>query len=324
MNAIWLENEQLSLRTDLARPEPAPGEALIKVRLAGICSTDLELVQGYYPYRGIIGHEFVGQVVQAPGHPEWYEKRVVGDINIACGTCQMCSSGKPHHCEKRKSLGISQKDGTFADYFTLPVENLYEVPENLSDEEAVFSEPIAAALEIQAQLQISPEDQVLVIGAGRLGLLIAFTLSLTGCDLSVVVRRERSYKILQAHHIQSIGVEDIGKHQADIVVEVTGSPDGFALACKAVRPAGAIVMKSTFKGVVPVNLSAIVVDEIRLIGSRCGSHPAAIRFLQKKTFDPCELIDRVYQLQEGRIAMKEAALPGVLKVLLRPEGEMKI
>ena len=321
MDAIWLENKVLALRRDIERPEPASSEALIKTRLAGICSTDLELVKGYYPYRGVLGHEFVGQVVNSPGHPEWEGKRVVGDINLSCGKCGMCRSGNPHHCENRRTLGITKKDGVFADYFTLPVENLFEVPESIPDEAAVFSEPLAAALEIQNQIQISPEKQVLVIGAGRLGLLIALSLSLTGCDLKVVARRSRPCQILKAHHIKTISVKEIANNQADIVVEVTGSADGFALARRAVRPAGIIVMKSTFKGLVQVDLASIVVDEVTIVGSRCGSHPPAIRTMQMNAIDPRELIDRIYPISEGIDAIKEAGSPGVLKILLRPDSK---
>ena len=320
MNAIWLENNTLSVRSNVIRPTPASGEALIKVRLAGICSTDLELVSGYYPYCGVLGHEFVGEVVGARGDPKWEGKRVVGDINISCGECQMCLMGRPHHCEQRRTLGISQYDGCFAEYCTLPITNLFEVPAGIPDETAVFSEPLAAALEIQEQVHILPGMKVLVIGAGRLGLLIAFTLNLTGCDLEVVARRDRPRAILEANHISPVYEKNVLDHQADVVVEVTGSPDGFSLARKAIRPKGTMVIKSTFKGITPVDLSALVVDEVTLIGSRCGPHPAALRLMKRNAIDPQLLIDRVFPITDGLTAFEEAAKPGALKILLNPSG----
>jgi len=318
MIGIWLENKTLSVRDDLPIPAPGPGEALVRMRLAGVCSTDLELCKGYYPFRGVPGHEFAGQVVEAPGSPEWIGKRVVGDINISCGQCESCLSGRPHHCLHRKTLGIIQWDGCFAEYFTLPVRNLYPVEEDILDEAAVFSEPLAAAFEIQEQVHIHAGMHVLVIGAGRLGLLAALSLALTGCDLSVVARRPRPQAILRERGIPYLAAEDIPPHRADVVVEVTGSPDGFDLARRAVRPAGTIVLKSTFKGNVQLNLSSLVVDEVTLVGSRCGSHPAALRLMQEKAVDPCPLVDAIYPLSAGLAAFEHAAKPGALKILLRP------
>jgi threonine dehydrogenase-like Zn-dependent dehydrogenase len=318
MIGIWLENQTLSIRDDLPIPAPGPGEALVRMRLAGVCRTDLELCKGYYPFRGVPGHEFTGQVVEAPGSPEWIGKRAVGDINISCGQCEPCLSGRPHHCLYRKTLGINQWDGCFAEYFTLPVCNLYPVEEGIQDESAVFSEPLAAALEIQQQVHIHAGMRVLVIGAGRLGLLTALSLSLTGCDLSVVARRPRSQAILRERGIPYLAAGDIPPHRADVVVEVTGSPDGFDLARRAVRPAGTIVLKSTFKGDVQLNLSSLVVDEVTLVGSRCGSHPAALHLLQEKAVDSCPLVDAIYPLSAGLTAFEHASRPGALKILLRP------
>ena len=199
MQALWLENNQISLR-DVPQPKK-PSEALIKIRKAGICSTDLELVKGYYPYAGILGHEFVGEVIDAPDK-KWIGARVVGDINAVCGKCEACLNGRPTHCESRTVLGIVNRDGIFAEYATLPIENLHRVPDSVPDEMAVFTEPLAAALEIQQQIQIKPTDRVLVIGAGRLGQLIAQTLALTGCDLHVVARHSLQQNLLTARGIR--------------------------------------------------------------------------------------------------------------------------
>src|SRR5512138_1030978 len=233
MKALWLESNQINLR-EVTEPS-RPGEALIKIRKAGICSTDLELVKGYYPYTGVLGHEFVGEVVDAEA-ASWIGRRVVGEINVVCQQCEQCLSGRPTHCENRTVLGIVQRDGTFAEYTQLPIANLHRVPESVQDEMAVFTEPLAAALEIQDQIQIKPTDRVLLVGAGRLGQLIAQTLVLTGCDLRVVARHTRQQSLLQARGIRSISEEDIQPWRWDVVVEATGSPSGFALARKAIRP----------------------------------------------------------------------------------------
>ena len=188
MNALWLENNGISLRKV---PQPKKqNEALIRIRKAGVCSTDLELVKGYYPYNGILGHEFVGEVVEADD-ASWIGQRVVGEINAVCNACEQCLNGRPTHCENRTVLGIVNRDGTFAEYTTLPLENLHLVPASVPDEMAVFSEPLAASLEIQQQVPIKPTDRVLLVGAGRLGQLIAQTLALTGCNLHVIARHKR-------------------------------------------------------------------------------------------------------------------------------------
>src|SRR6266545_6210004 len=230
MNALWLEGNKISLR-DISQPRKQ-NEALIKIRKAGICSTDLELVKGYYPYTGVIGHEFVGDVVEAEGteDPSWIGQRVVGEINVTCNQCEQCLNGRPTHCERRTVLGIVNRDGTFAEYTTLPIANLHRVPASVPDEMAVFTEPLAAALEIQDQIQIKPSDRVLLVGAGRLGQLIAQTLALTGCDLRVVARHMRQQELLTRRGIRIIAEEEIHPSRWDIVVEATGSPSGFSLA----------------------------------------------------------------------------------------------
>ncbi|MFZ5912210.1 MAG: MDR/zinc-dependent alcohol dehydrogenase-like family protein [Chloroflexota bacterium] len=315
MKAVWLENNRLGLR-EVAKPSQT-SEALIRVRQAGICSTDLELVKGYYPFTGIPGHEFVGEVVAADD-PTWIGQRVVADINVVCGACEQCLSGRSTHCEKRTVLGIANRDGVFAEYTSLPLANLHRVPASVPDEMAVFTEPLAAALEIQQQVHIRPTERVLLVGAGRLGQLIAQTLALTGCDLRVLARHPHQQGLLAARGIETIEEEAIQPWRWDVVVEATGSPEGFRLARRAIRPRGTLVMKSTYKGEMAVNFSSIVVDEIQVVGSRCGPFEPALRLLEKKEVDPSVLVAAEFKLGEALQAFEHAAQPGVLKVLVTP------
>lgn len=324
MNALWLEDNKISLR-DMPPPRK-PNEALIKIRKAGICSTDLELVKGYYPYTGVPGHEFVGEIISLTPPPLPLGKgqkvrvgdRVVGEINAVCNQCEQCLNGRPTHCENRTVLGIVNRDGVFSEYTTLPLPNLHRVPASIPDEMAVFTEPLAAALEIQQQVQVKPTDRVLLIGAGRLGQLIAQTLALTGCDLRVVARHARQQDLLKARGIRIISEEEIKPWRWDIVVEATGSPDGFSLAGQAIRPRGTLVLKSTYKGEMSVNLSSIVVDEINIIGSRCGPFEPALRLMESRQVDPGVLIDSEFSLGDGIKAFEHAAETGMLKVLIQP------
>ena len=313
MKAVWLEDHQIKL-ADVQQPV-RPDEALIKIRMAGICSTDLELVKGYYPYTGILGHEFVGEVVSAPD-AAWVGQRVVGEINAVCGTCEACLNGRSTHCENRTVLGIADRNGVFAEYTSLPLKNLYRVPDSVPDEQAVFVEPLAAALEIQEQIKLQKTDRVLLIGAGRLGQLIAQTLALTGCDLHVVARSLPAQQLLAARGIKVIADGDIQSQKWDVVIEATGSTDGFTLARRAVRPRGTMVLKSTYKGDMNVNISSIVVDEITVLGSRCGPFEPALRLLEAREVDPSVLISDRYKLNDALKAFEKAAQPGVLKVLL--------
>ncbi|MEW6084772.1 MAG: alcohol dehydrogenase catalytic domain-containing protein [Chloroflexota bacterium] len=321
MKALWLENNRIELR---GIPQPhEPNEALVKIRKAGICSTDLELVKGYYPYTGVLGHEFVGEVVASPLQQEdglgvRVGDRVVGEINAVCNQCEQCLNGRPTHCENRTVLGIVNRDGTFAEFTQLPLANLHKVPASVSDELAVFAEPLAAALEIQEQVNIKPNDRVLLVGAGRLGQLIAQTLALTGCDLRVVARHARQQELLKARGIRIIGEEDVQRWRWDVVVEATGSPSGFTLARQALRPRGTLVLKSTYKGEMNVNFSSIVVDEVNIIGSRCGPFEPALRLLESKQVDPTVLIDDEFSLDDALKAFERAAQAGTLKVLIQP------
>jgi threonine dehydrogenase-like Zn-dependent dehydrogenase len=315
MQAVWLENNRLSLR-DV--PQPAKkNEALIRILQAGICSTDLELVRGYYPYTGVIGHEFVGEVVKADDQT-WLRQRVVGEINAVCGACEQCLNGRPTHCEERSVLGIVNRNGTFAEYTCLPTANLHRVPASVPDEAAVFTEPLAAALEIQEQVHLRPTDRVLLVGAGRLGQLIAQTLVLTGADLRVLARHPHQQKLLTDRSIRLIKEEEIQRWRWDVVVEATGSPTGFEIARRAVRPRGTLVMKSTYKGETSVNFSSVVVDEVQIIGSRCGPFEPALRLMASRQVDPTVLIAAEFKLEEALKAFEAAARPGMLKTLVKP------
>lgn len=317
MRAIWLEDQKLSNKTDVPQPHPGDFEALIRVRLAGICSTDLELVRGYYPFNGIPGHEFVGIVESSPSDRSWEGKRVVGEINIACGVCDMCKAGYNRHCEQRRTLGIHDWNGTFAEYLVLPLSNLHIVPDQVPDKMAVFTEPLAAAYEILEQVALTPDDRVLVIGAGRLGQLVAQVLQGTGCRLEVVARHPKQRQLLVKRGISVITEQNLADNKYDVVVEATGSTDGYFLARECIRPRGKIILKSTYKGDVKVNFSSIVVDEVTLVGSRCGPFKPALSMLVKGTVDPQPLIEGVYSLDQGLIAFEQAALPGMLKILIQ-------
>jgi threonine dehydrogenase-like Zn-dependent dehydrogenase len=288
---------------------------MIRVRLAGICSTDLEMVKGYYPFTGVLGHEFVGEVVESPD-ADLKGVRVVGEINTVCGECAPCRRGNSTHCVNRTTLGIHDRQGCFAEYLTLPINNLHRVPESVPDKVAVFTEPLAAALEIQEQVQIHPDDRVLVVGAGRLGQLIAQSLALTGSDLHVIVRHAYQEKILIERGISTLLETQVDHSTYDLVIEATGAPGGFDLARQAVRPRGTIVLKSTYAGDLTANFSSIVVDEITLIGSRCGPFEPALRLLTSGKVDPTPLITAQYPLAQGLSAFDHASQPGVFKILV--------
>lgn len=315
MRALHFDR-RLQYRPDAPNPTPPPGEALIRTRLAGICNTDLEIVRGYMGFKGVLGHEFVGLVTRADDAPELVGQRVVGEINAYCGQCPTCRRGDPTHCPRRTTLGIDRRDGALADYFTLPVNLLYPIPPAIPDEWAVFTEPLAAACEITDRVPIRPTDRVVVLGDGKLGLLIAQVLQLTGCDLLAVGRHAEKLAILERRGIRTRIAEEGVTPGADVVVEATGSPGGFAAARSLVRPRGTLVLKSTFHDDVSLNLSMVVVDEVTLIGSRCGPFPAALRLLEQRLVDVESLIHGTFSLDNGLAAFERAAAPGVLKILL--------
>ena len=319
MKALWLENNQLQLRSDVPIPEPPPGEALVRVVRAGICNTDLELLRGYYPYTGILGHEFVGVVEEGP--KQLVGQRVVGEINAVCGECRFCRSGQPTHCENRTVLGIVNRNGAFAEYLTLPYANLHPVPDSVPTDVATFTEPVAAALEIQQQVSVRPDDRVLVVGDGKLGQLVAQTLALTGCELLVVGRHRNKLDRLAARGIKTGLADAVTERAFDLSVECTGNPEGFAIARRALRPRGTLVLKSTYAGHLTFDASSLVVDEITLIGSRCGPFPQALQLLSQNKLDVNYLIQTRYPLDEAIAAFDRAQERGVLKVLLEIGAE---
>jgi threonine dehydrogenase-like Zn-dependent dehydrogenase len=316
MRAITFHDAQLGYRTDVAQPQPQPDEALLKIRRAGICNTDLEITRGYKGFQGIPGHEFVAEVVA--GSPDLLGKRVVGEINVACHQpdCEMCSKGIPSQCPRRTTVGIRQHDGAFADYLTLAERNLHVVPDSVSDEAAVFVEPLAAALQVLEAVPISPRDDIILIGAGKLGMLVAQVLKLTGANLCVIVRREKQAMLLHQWGVATLMPTDVRHRSADVVVDCTGVPDGFAQALGMLKPRGTLVLKSTYEGLPQADLTRVVVDEIRVIGSRCGPFDAALRLLENRLVDVESLIEACYPLDKGLSAFNHAMQPGALKVLL--------
>ncbi len=317
MRALYLD-KTLSLRENYPAPNPPPGEALVSVQLAGVCNTDLELAHGYLSFRGVPGHEFVGVVEQCDSAPEWVGERVVGEINAACGQCETCRAGHPTHCPSRTTLGIAGRDGAFAEYLCLPVANLHLVPGSMPDETAVFTEPLAAACEITQAVHIRPTDRVAVLGDGKLGLLCAQVLQLTGCDLLAIGRHEGSLEILERRGIQTVLAKASSFLEFDIVVEATGTPEGFATARRLVRPRGTIVLKSTYHSALETNPTMLVVDEISLVGSRCGPFEPALRLLEQRLVDVTSLIHSRYRLCEGLAALERASQRGTLKILIEP------
>jgi threonine dehydrogenase-like Zn-dependent dehydrogenase len=319
MHALWLEDGHLRVRDDVPTPDPPGGEALVRVLAAGICNTDVELTRGYYPYTGVLGHEFVGVVERGP--EDIVGERVVGEINAACGACRACRDGRRTHCEDRTVLGIVGRHGAFAEHLILPSDNLHLVPGNVSTEAATFVEPLAAALEIQEQVAIGPDDRVLVVGDGKLGQLIARTLAMAGCELLVVGRHESKLGLLAAAAIGTGLAEAVMENAFDVAVECTGNADGFALALHAVRPRGTLVMKSTYAGELAIDAAAVVVDELTLMGSRCGPFAPAVKLLSEGRVDVTPLIHARYPLSDAVAAFEHAQRPGVLKVLLEISAE---
>lgn len=311
MRALRL-HDGVRYQADSPAPALEGDQVLIRITRAGICNTDLELMAGYKGFAGILGHEFVG--VAETG--DWAGRRVVGEINVADRTCDMCRRGIPSQCRHRRTVGIFNHDGAFADNLALTAANLYAVPDSVSDDEAVFVEPLAAALQVLEALHISPRDRVLVLGAGKLGLLTAQVLALTGADLAVVARRERPRKLLESWRIPAVQADDLQAQAAQVVVDCTGTSEGFALAQRLVEPRGAIVLKSTYTQIPVADLTRVAVDEVRVIGSRCGPFEAALRLLARKSVEVISMIDARFPIEDGVEALARAAQPGALKVLL--------
>jgi len=277
-------------------PVPAPSEALIRVLVAGICNTDLEILKGYMGFTGIPGHEFVGVVEQAPD-ADWIGRRVVGEINAGCGRCECCRAGLERHCTHRTVLGIQGRDGAFAEYLTLPQSNLHALPEGLDTQTAVFTEPVAAACEITEQVHIRPGSEVLVVGAGKLGILAAQMLALAGASVTAAARTESRLKLLRSLSISATTPDELGSKTFDLAVEATGSPEGYEIAVSHLKPRGILVFKSTYPEPLTVRPARLVVDEITVVGSRCGPFAPAIDLLRRGSVKVEQMISGEYSLE---------------------------
>jgi len=307
--------EKLLYHADYPVPKPKENEALVKVKYAGICNTDLEIVKGYMGFKGILGHEFVG-IVEDCKEKELKGKRVVGEINIGCGKCYYCQQQMQNHCPDRSVLGILNKDGVFAEYVTLPIKNLHEVPASISDEEAVFIEPLAAALEILEQIEIKPSYRVCVLGDGKLGLLVSQVLYMTCCDLVVIGHHEKKLSILEKRGITT-RLSPPKEERFDLVIDCTGSPSGINIAFQVVKPKGRIVIKTTTAERRPLDLNRIVINELMVIGSRCGPFPKAIKMIESHMIELLSLISAYFPLEDGIKAFQYASKKEILKTILR-------
>lgn len=315
MRAIVVESGRAVLR-DEPPPTPASGEVLVKVHVAGICGTDLEILGGFGDFDGILGHEFVGSVVSAGSALSG--KRVVAEINCVCGRCDMCSAGLSNHCRRRTVIGISGRPGVFAEQVAVPERNCIEVPDSVGDEEAVFTEPLAAAYQVIRQIKIEPRMNVAVVGTGRLGLLAAQVLALTGCRLTAIGRNLKTLAFLDRKRIRTAVVSDVAQfNDYDVVVDCTGSAQGLPFALRLVRPRGTVVMKTTCSAAATVDLTPLVVNEVTVLGSRCGPFGDALGALARKQIDVVSMISRRMPLSQGVEALRLAADPEHIKVLLK-------
>lgn len=315
MRAVRLTEQGLVL--DRAAPQPQTGEneSLVRVLIAGICSTDLELVKGYYGFRGTLGHEFVG-VVEQSSQPSWLGRRVVCSINFAdVNSPEYAEFGLQHH-PRRTVLGIVSRDGVMADYVAIPTQNLLEVPENVSDEKAVFTEPLAAALRISEQIVLSPLHNVAVVGPGRLGMLVGQTLAVRGTQVTMIGRNQQSLELAGKLGFCTVQADQTQSSSFDVVVDCSGTPLGLEQAIRLTKPRGFLVLKSTYAGSASINLTKVVVDEINIVGSRCGPMAAALRMLARQQVDVSCLIDAQFSADQALEAFERAAQPGVRKVLL--------
>lgn len=311
MKGLWLENNEFVFRDDLNRPEPEKDELLIKTLCTGICGTDLELQRGYYTFTGIAGHEFVGEVVTQGA---LFGKRIVSEINIGCGSCALCTSNLQNHCVSRKVIGIKGHGGAFAEYLVVPQDNIFIVPADVSNRHAVLIEPLAAALEILEQVNPSSFNRVLVIGSGRLGILVAEVLASTGLKVSLLVRRQQRLRHVGNPDINII--EQISDSDYPFVVETSGQAAGFSTALAAVAARGTIVMKSTYDGQLALDASRIVVNELTLVGSRCGPFEKAIDWLLSHNLN--HLIFSGHAFEDVEYAFSRALDPSIYKVVFEP------
>lgn len=309
MNALVFDG-QLVLDRERPMPRAPHREALVRVRRAGICNTDVEIVKGYMGFKGVLGHEFVGTVETG----ELQGERVVGEINAYCGECPTCHRGDETHCPNRSTLGIVNRDGALADFLVLPTRNLHRVPDQVSDAQAVFVEPLAAACEITDRLHVKPTDRVCVIGDGKLGLLAAQVLHLTGCNLLAIGRHPDKLMILKMRGIDTTTDVAAVTDRFDIVVECTGNASGLDLARRLTRPRGTLVLKSTFHGSQEVAFAPYVVDEIAVVGSRCGPFAPALRLLAKNLVDVDSMVSAEFPIADGLRAFECAVTAGIIKV----------
>lgn len=317
MRAIFFNGKEPTLREDYPKPSLRQGETIIRVSLAGICGTDLEILQGYESFHGVLGHEFVG-IIEESIQENMIGKRVVGEINCACHNCDFCATGLTRHCRNRTVLGISGRDGAFAQHLSLPNENLHVITSGLSEESAVFVEPTAAAFEILEQIHLEPNYEVAVLGDGRLGAIVSQVMRNVGSAVTCIGKHQRKISLISSLGINALRLEEInGSQRFDVVVDCTGSADGLHTAAKLVKPRGTIVMKTTTQKKSSVDLSRIVVDEVRIIGSRCGPFNPTIHALESGAVRTRELIDWVFPLSRALEAFKKASENEVLKVLLR-------
>jgi|HubBroStandDraft_3_1064219.scaffolds.fasta_scaffold68474_3 alcohol dehydrogenase len=311
-------------------PRLKPGWALVRVRLAGICNTDIEILRGYHDFHGTLGHEFVGDVVRVASAKDrgWIGRRVAGEINLACAglgfrrPCSYCRRRIPTHCERRRVLGIIGHDGAFAEYLALPVVNLHRVPAGIPDEAAVFTEPLAAACEILEQINTRAHREAAVIGDGKLAQLIVRVLRAAGLRVVMIGKHASKLRLARLARITTVKVASASAHRSNqysLTVEATGSPSGLELAQDITVPRGTVVLKSTFHGAAEVETWPMVVKELTVIGSRCGPFPAALALLRSGRVDPRPLISRIFPLKDAAKAIRYAQQPGVMKVLLQPE-----
>ena len=307
--------DRLRLETSYPEPERLPGEALLRVRVAGICATDLELIRGYMNFEGVLGHEFVAEVVEADT-PALVGRRVVGEINCPCRECPTCAEGLQNHCPGRTVLGILERDGAFADYTTLPEACLHQIPEELDERAAVFAEPLAAALQVLEQAPVDGETTVCVLGDGKLGILVAQVLHTTGCRLTVLGHHEDKLDILRARGIAASLAEEAPGVRYQVVVDATGLPEGLGQALGLVAPRGTVVLKTTVAGETTLTLAPVVIDEVTVVGSRCGPLDKAVEWLAAGRVEVEPLIEAAYPLSEGIEAFRHAARRGARKILL--------
>lgn len=319
MRAVTFDKE-LKLVDNYEKPQPKKGEALVKVLLAGICNTDYEITKGYMGYNGILGHEAVGVVEEINDDDKsLLGKRVVAEISYGCKQpdCEYCAKKLYRHCPNRHTLGIWQKDGVFAEYFTMPLETLFEVPENVTDEQAVFVEPLAAACEISEQLHIKPMERVVILGDGKLGLITALTLNAQNIDVTLVGKHQNKLDIAKKQNIKTKLLSDLNIEKIyDVVIEATGSISGFETALALTKPRGVLVLKSTVAASKEFNLAPIVIDEITVLGSRCGQFPPALRLLKSEKIDFSPLISGIYKIENAIEGFEKNKEKDTLKVLL--------